>query len=175
MATPAARERDLRATEIDWNTIRHFRPEEWPTGSDGRLVLAHMRAALIERLDGWRAHILGPVVPSPDPEGHVRASGRSRHSLVGPDGPRLSDATDVFVPRGWWGAWVQAQRAGFGGIGLYFDTRLRGEPAVMMHLDLRPMRLLWARVDGVYVYPHRGRESRLRFLQALQEATQRFA
>lgn len=136
----------MRATELDWSKIQRFKPQEWPVGT-----LPMMNANVIEALNKWR-NMLPPshaMNPSPLFEAHVRLSGKSRHSV---EGARLSDATDVFIkPEHLWDAWLAAQQVPeIGGIGLYLDTK----PTTMMHIDCRPVRLLWVRVKGVYTYYH---------------------
>lgn len=43
----------------------------------------------------------------------------------------------------------------FGGVGIYFDTNNNhGKPQPMLHLDLRPVPLIWYRNNGKYFYPY---------------------
>lgn len=87
-----------------------------------------------------------PMTPSPTEGAWGRTSGSpgSRHYAVG----RLSDAGDIFPKKGrvldlWLAAQAFRHRL-IGGIGLYADTRgPDGTPWPMIHLDLRPARLLW--------------------------------
>src|SRR5690606_22508547 len=122
-----------------WTLYPNFSPSEWPAG-----VLANMDARLIPALQRARTESGVRVKPSPVPGAHVRATGPSRHSIQG--GARLSDATDLFIPGGWSDAlafWQAAQRdPEIGGIGLYIN-RQWGGPMPMIHIDLRPQRLLW--------------------------------
>lgn len=131
---------------IDWNLTESFSPGEWPDG-----VLDDMDSNLFHNgLFPLREQFGHSMTPSPLPEGHVRQKGTSRHSIQ--NGTRQSDATDQFIESS---ADVVAkflrvaQRIkAIGGIGAYFDTK----PSVMIHIDMRPERLLWIRVGGDYIY-----------------------
>jgi hypothetical protein len=147
------------AAELDWSTIQRFRAGEWPDGT-----LQHMDGRLIRVLDRIRNRLPKghSMTPSPLRGAHVRESGTSRHSTQG--GRRLSDATDIFMR--WstvWDAWAECLRdPAVGGLGIYVDTFLgdatRTRP--MLHIDLRPERLMWvcwrvtSRVDPFYTYHH---------------------
>jgi hypothetical protein len=175
------------ALDLDWSTIEYFAPTEWPD-HEGASVLAHMDARLILALDELRGRVAPghTLTPSPlarahiRPEQRARASCGGRHSLKDRNGnPRLADATDPFADwQTWWDLWVAAQQCAFGGIGVYFDARLDGAPRPMFHFDLRPQRVLWARItepapDGQarqrYIYPHRSPRERSLFLHVLAE------
>lgn len=137
-------------SEIDWGRTQHFSPDEWPEG-----VLPKMNPELLHELFKLRARVsnYAAMTPSPLPDAHVRATGSSRHSTN--NGQRLSDATDIFLAswKGLWEVLREAQRMNFGGIGVYADTRIAGKPSPMVHLDMRPERVLWLRHSGAqYVY-----------------------
>jgi hypothetical protein len=176
------------ALDLDWSTVEHFAPTEWPD-HERASVLANMDARLIRVLDELRAGLPEghALIPSPLPRAHIRPEQRAkdaggRHALKDRNGkPRLSDATDVFAAWDtWWDIWVAAQQCAFGGIGVYFDTQLGGELRPMLHLDLRPHRFLWARITeragtvGAtyrYIYPSEGLHDRSLFLYVLAEHT----
>lgn len=127
---------------IQW--IRQLQPEEWPNG-----VIEKMDEDLFnECLIPLRQKTNVPFTPSPLVEGHIRTNTESRHSIY----DRLSDATDVFIPSNVQSVSTVMREAlrinKIGGFGLYFDT----SPSVMFHIDMRPERLMWIRVDGEYIY-----------------------
>lgn len=141
--------------------IRHFTPDEWPNG-----VLAHIDPALIGQLDELRERLGRPIYPSPLAGAWTRFDGSStsRHYAVG----RLADAGDVFPEGDIRDAWLAAQALPFGGIGVYFDTTYQHKPWPMLHLDLRPERVLWARIGRTrYIYPARGQAERDLFFDLL--------
>lgn len=145
--------------------LNHFTADEWPAG-----VLHRMQPALIVQLDALRERLGQPIHPSPLPDGWARTTGSttSRHYAVN----RLSDAGDVFPEGDIRDAWLAACgiRA-FGGIGVYFDTHFRGRPWPMLHVDLRPgERIMWARIGGRYVYPHRSPAERDTFFELMNRA-----
>ena len=140
----------MNALAMNWTPIKHFRPVEWPEGA-----LENMEADLIVTIDEIRRELpkTHTLTPSPLKGAHVRLAGsmQSRHYALN----RLSDATDLFA--NWttiWKIWEVAQKhPRVGGIGLYTDT-WSGDPKVtkpMIHIDLRPERLLWVKADE-YVY-----------------------
>lgn len=146
----------MNALEMNWTPIKHFSPQEWPEG-----VLASMEADLIVTIDEIRRALPQDhaLVPSPKRAAHIRTDGSptSRHYVV----DRLSDATDLFAT--WktvYKIWMEVQRhPKVGGIGLYVDTWL-GDSTVtrpMLHIDLRPERLLWVK-SNEYVYLDRDPE-----------------
>ena len=62
----------------------------------------------------------------------------------------------------------------FSGIGVYFDTRNNhGHPQPMLHLDLRPLPLIWYRDNGKYFYTHKDKNffKNLRTLMNLHSTT----
>lgn len=147
----------MRASDLDWSAIKHFTPSEFPDG-----VLDKLDAAIIQKLDAFRAELGCIVRPTPLKEGFVREDGSktSRHYAVG----RLSDAVDVFPSCDAFYALVTAIRCGFTGIGIYFDTHYKGQPRFMLHLDTRPDQLIiWKRGNGSYetIYPRPNEHKRL--------------
>ena len=127
--------------------LDNFHEPEFPSGA-----LRLTDASLLSLLQSLRTQWDQSIHPSRHPDGWARMAGRpsSRHYAVG----RLSDAGDIF-PTGnvinFWQMCVADQSVG--GLGIYFDTR-RGplQPGPMIHIDLRPRRLLWSRIAGVYYY-----------------------
>lgn len=152
------------AAALDFGELDHFSADEFPEG-----VLMRMEADLILGLNEYRETLGHAVVPSPVLGGWYRLDGSvtSRHYAVN----RLSDACDVFprcdirdallVAMGcvWWG-----------GIGVYLDTTgPSGHPEPMLHLDMRPDRVIWMRYEGRYIYPLRSEAERVEFWQRLGE------
>ena len=125
----------MKASELDWDELPNFSPDEWPAG-----VLSQMHEDIIHYVQDVRMHT-GPLYPSPVAGAHVRSSGTSRHSTEG--GERLSDATDLFLEWRHVSDIVAEALAhpGINGIGLY-DAMIfwGGEPGdwAMIHLDARP-------------------------------------
>ena len=115
---------------------------EWP-----RNTLDNMTDSIIKTAKLLRQKSSSPMVPSPDPEAHVRfKNGTSRHD-VGVDGSmRESDATDLFLinnidaARVWNCALAIPE---IGGLGIYFDSQVGGQKRVLFHIDNRPDRLMW--------------------------------
>lgn len=135
----------MKASELKQNDYPNF-PEFKKWGID----LSDVDAALITTLQSIRTTYGIPITPSPLQEAWSRKKGsiKSRHYAVG----RLSDAGDIFPQRERvLDLWLQIQQWGqIGGIGLYVDTKgIDGNPWPMMHIDLRPNRLLWTS-DIVY-------------------------
>ena len=98
-----------------------------------------------------------PMIPSPVEGAWSRVEGsvNSRHYAI----DRLSDAGDLFPARDrLMDVWLYAvQMPELGGIGVYFDTDgIDGSPWPMIHLDLRPTRLLWAcyELGGERIYEY---------------------
>jgi|GEM_PF-1339450 hypothetical protein len=134
----------MKASELKQSDYPNF-PEFKKWGID----LSDVDAALITTLQSIRTTYGIPITPSPLQEAWSRKKGStSRHYAVG----RLSDAGDIFPQRERvLDLWLQIQQRGdIGGIGLYVDTKgVDGKPWPMMHIDLRPDRLLWTS-DIVY-------------------------
>ena len=154
----------MKASEANWGSIQFFDPSEFPQGT-----LEHMDFRVIEVLNRLRIAVGGSLFPSPVFGAHVRHQGNSRHSTQ--EMSRLVDATDFFVSQG------LAQRAyrealkipEIGGLGVYTDMMFRGQQWPMMHIDLRPERMLWVGVGRplTYIYEHRNWE---RYYKKLAEA-----
>lgn len=135
--------------ELDWRDIDHFTPSEFREG-----VIANMAPDFIKDLDGFRDELGCRVFTSPLVGGWVRDYGNStsRHYI---GSGRKSDAGDIFPECDPFYALLVAVKRGFGGIGLYFDTRYNGKPQWMMHLDKRPLDrgvpVIWVRdLNGTY-------------------------
>lgn len=155
----------MKATDLDFSTLRYFAAHEFPSD-----VLDYMDARLIKKLDEFRAALGYGLVPSPLRAGWVRESGStgSQHYIgavrTNADGhkesARLSTAGDLFPVQSCdiRHALMTALRMGFGGIGVYLDTRgPLGTPQYMIHVDIREgAPQLWMRDDGKYIYPYRG-------------------
>ena len=146
----------------DFSHIRYFKPEEFPPGE---LPLADQR--ILSALDAYRGLLGRTIVPSPIKGALARpdASAKgSRHYAIG----RQSDAVDCFPSGNVVDAWRVAVMSGlFGGIGYYLDTML----GPMLHLDLRPERLWWARIKGEYYYPIQAGLNRETFFRGLASAS----
>ena len=115
--------------------------DEWPVKA-----LAFMSGDVIEMAKEIRNLCDTAMVPSPDPEAHVRFTGGSSLHCVGVDGGLKSQATDLFILDNSASArvWLLAQSVTeLGGFGMYFDTHLAGEKQTMIHIDTRTERLLW--------------------------------
>jgi hypothetical protein len=86
--------------------------------------------------------------PSKLYDAHVRTEGNSAHSTQG--GTRLAYGTDMHTK-----TYTNLMKVfsslvanpEVGGIGLYFDTN-----SPMVHMDTRPQRLVWLRINGEYIY-----------------------
>ena len=156
------------ALDRDWDSIKWFTPNEFPKGS-----LENIEAKLIYFLDGYRDLLDEKVIPSPVAAGWYRFDGSmtSRHYAV----RRLSDAGDVFPQCDIRKALVVAMGCPWwGGIGVYLDTTgPSGKPEPMLHLDLRPRRVLWMRVkeNGKerYIYPLRSKQEMQDYMRYLTE------
>jgi hypothetical protein len=144
-----------KASELNFDSIRHFSKSEWPDGA-----LEQMEAKVILTLAEVRAKLPADhrMQPSPVLAAHVRQAGNSRHSTQA--GKRLSDATDIFIPGGWahaHAAWREfTAHPDVGGLGWYLD-RWVGTPSnitPMIHIDCRPQRTMWVCTGGVYTYHH---------------------
>lgn len=157
---------ELSAATLDFAELDHFSRGEFPGD-----VLERVEDELILSLNEYRGRLGYPVVPSPLVEGWYRAEGSetSRHYAVG----RLSDAGDLFPQCDIRRAFLVAQGCEwFGGIGIYLDTNgPDGKPQPMIHLDLRPERIIWMRYEGRYIYPLRSAEEMAEFFKRLDEVS----
>lgn len=114
------------------------------------------------------------MIPSPDPEAHVRfTDGNSLH-CVGADGLGMSHAGDFFGRNDqadkMWAASIANER--IGGVGIYFDTHLNGERRAMYHFDdfeVRKAHVWWVCPNAEkreYIYYHK---DPLAYLRALAD------
>ena len=127
-------------------TPHHHYPN-FPEFGRFNIDLSLVEADLIHVLQHLRSETGIPVTPSPVPGawGRLGGSPTSRHYAVG----RLSDAGDMFPAKGqtlnFWLAAQAFRHRRIGGIGIYADTRgPDGTSWPMVHIDLRPERVLWA-------------------------------
>lgn len=155
---------EMSAAALDFKLIEHFGRHEFPGD-----VLEHVEDDLILGLSEYRDRLGHAVIPSPVVAGWYRKGGSktSRHYAVG----RLSDAADVFPQCSIREAWLTAMGCDWwGGIGVYLDTNgPSGHPQPMLHLDLRPGRVIWMRHKGKYIYPLRSPEEMQAFFELLSE------
>jgi len=128
-------------TKINWP--REFSANEWPSGAIDRMDPKVFNDCLFPL-----RQLLGvPMRPSQLLGAHVRDTGTSRHSNTG---GRLSDATDMHVPKlaDMVRAYSLIRRVpAIGGFGMYWDTN---EP--LIHIDARPDKLCWQRINGKFIY-----------------------
>lgn len=114
--------------------------------------LENTSAELFEVLHELRLEWMEPIHPSRNPDGWARFSGSvtTRHYAIN----RLSDAGDIFPVGNVIAFWQLCLRhPKIGGIGIYFDTKIGIlQPGPMIHIDLRPRKLLWSRIKGKYHY-----------------------
>lgn len=121
---------------IFWDTVNYFTPQEF---SEDPNEFAHPE--LIRRLDFWREEYGYAIEPSKAPGALARTDMGSRTSyhFADPFADIQSRAVDVFPQGSIKRAFLLALMGGFGGVGVYFGkTNNRGEPATMMHVDIRP-------------------------------------
>lgn len=151
------------AQNMKWNS-NHFDQSEFPSNS-----LEHISAKFMRRLFAFRELTGVPMTPSPNPDGWARFTGSkgSRHYAV----RRLSDAGDLFPAEDADIRLLLVQACQmFNGFGFYLDTKLNGKSRTMIHLDQRPMPLVWARYRGEYIYPSNSRKDSDRFFYLLNNA-----
>lgn len=143
---------------IDWNEIKHFRPEEfddpaesgsWKYMDEGTI----WQLEWLRRNTGWaiithnKFGLRGTVCVLP--KGHSKDS---YHYIMKPEGCSAADwhfdtAAD---PRE---QIKHVLRSPFNGIGLYYDGMWNGKPLpVWFHTDRRKRFQIWKRVDGIYTY-----------------------
>jgi len=155
--------------EPNWDKIEYFKKSEFPEG-----IWPDMDRMFMLHVNMFRHRLERRVFPTPIKRGFVRKTGSkaSRHYAVG----RLSDAGDFFPDSSLAEAFETAAELCWGirGIGIYWDTRFRGRPWGMVHLDRRDDRLWWARVtdpDGKkrYIYPSLGGGQRREFYRLLSD------
>lgn len=113
-------------TDALWLKVKHFSPNEaW--GNPNKMCVE-----LIYKLDKYREAIKVPI--------YVHSGTGGTHYLTGEhpkgnaiDGHANIDLLDLYI---------QAERIGFTGIGLYED---------FIHLDMRLKVARWTRIDGKYL------------------------
>ncbi|WP_019024095.1 MULTISPECIES: hypothetical protein [unclassified Thioalkalivibrio] len=136
------------ASDLDWDQVPYFSPWEWPRGEEEGGPLEYQDAGLILLVSEVRQSLPSTHRMDPHPlvGGHWRPSGRSRHSIEGRN-PALSDAIDLYMDWAFvWDAWAAFQRhPDVGAVGIYTDQMYSGTEGdrAMLHIDLRPERLLW--------------------------------
>ena len=148
-----------KAIDLDWSSINHFSPSEWPKDS-----LEHLNADVVLALDELRGRLGKAIYPTPLAGGWYRKRGSktSRHYAEG----RLSDAGDFFTDANTLDALLHiTSMPQIGGVGVYLDTFYRNQSWPMFHIDLRAHdaqspRQFWGRISGVYYYPLRDAGSR---------------
>ncbi len=149
---------------IDWSKIKYFSPD-YPSEAVFKEVEDLIEPGLMSALDEFRDLLGTPIDPSPLKSAWARFDApTSQHYVeVAENGrpTRLSCAGDIFLSCDIRTAFRVAVGCGlFGGIGIYLDTKYNGNPRMMMHLDIRKVKvsLWWARINGVYVYAHKESE-----------------
>lgn len=124
---------------------------------------------LLKNLQLYRDSLGKKIFPSQASGALARFDGRkksmhfvrkqiNRETLIDEDYPaKNSKAIDIFCECLIFEAWTIALSSGlFNGVGVYFDTKNNyGRPQPMLHLDLRPLPLIWFRDNGKYFYPHK--------------------
>lgn len=175
----------MKAADLDFNKISHFKTGEFPvikTGAGVRSVLEFTDANTLRAINKFREKLGHGVSPSPLTAGWVREGGsQTSQHYIGPihldeDGEpqsqRLSTAGDLFPYCDIRQAFMVALGIPeLGGIGIYLDTKgLKGTPQPMVHLDTRPgRRQIWMRYEGRYIYPERGGAEMDEFYRRLGE------
>lgn len=160
----------MQASLLDFENVDHFGRSEFPAD-----VLEYIESDLVLGLSDYRERLGHAVEPSAVVAGWYRAGGseKSRHYIgQGKSSPvRLSDGGDVFPQCDIRDAFLVAMGCDWwGGIGVYFDTNGNdGKPQPMLHLDLRPGRVVWMRHEVRYIYPLRSESERKEFWKLLGE------
>jgi hypothetical protein len=126
--------------------MKYFSEQEFPED------LEYAETELLEKLDQLRGWYNEPIYPSPASGALARFHDEDSQHYAG--GDRKSRAVDWFPGGSYQRAWLLAVTAGFGGVGIYFDTHFRGERHVMLHTDIRDRQpaLIWMRIKGEYFY-----------------------
>ena len=142
---------------IDWGEGKYFSWENFSEDPE-----EHAEPALLYTLDDYRGLLGYPLYPSPVKGGLARFRKSDEGSRHCARNKKRSDASDQFPDQDPARAVLVALTSRlWGGVGLYLDTKLRGIPWPMLHLDLRPLGyghsqrtvLVWIRRDGEYIYP----------------------
>lgn len=126
----------------------------------------NMSRRVLKNIQKYRSMLNCPFSISLNDGALVRYNGRktSEHRVIlnpftlFPE--KLSTVVDGFPDCNIFKAWTIAISSGmFSGVGVYFDTKNNyGKPQPMLHLDLRPVPLIWYRDKGEYFYPHQGKD-----------------
>lgn len=166
----------IPASQIDWNLVTYFGPDEWPDD-----ILEYLDSNLITAINSLRMRSGQRIDPSPLHDGWVRTDGSttSRHYIgKSKDNPdRLSDAGDIFPHGDILQIWrVAVTMDVFGAVGLYTDTIYEDKPWPMLHLDIRARgkgsSVWWLRTGKQYYhFPARGGTDAETFYSALKELT----
>lgn len=160
-----------RAIEVI-KKVDHFSTDEFPkVEKNNKSILEYLSADLLIELGIVRKLHDKVIYPSSLQRGWVRfknVDDDNRHNSIN----RLSDAGDIFPegdPVKFW--FLLQSRPKIGGIGIYFDTKIipNKQPGPMFHMDLRPNRLIWGRVEGEYLYPQYYKKDRKLFFDALSK------
>lgn len=159
----------MKASELKtWPNF--LKPSEFPKDRHGQSVLKFMDSKIIEALIQVRLNANCPVIPSKNPEAHVRFTGSegSQHYAV----DRLATATDFYVPDNRTASTVYEackQVPEIKGLGIYFDWSMK---KVAFHIDIRPtpFRTQWVCPQGLesreYIFLH---HSHVKYYQTLAE------
>ena len=156
------RKHDFPASQLDWNRIQHFSPNEhWGN-------LNYVSGLLVLIIDQFRDYCEIPFYLTPVGEGASYCTkGHFRHSwhYVLPKRHPFALATDFFPQPITKDIYIDiaviASLKGFRGVGVYPDTKDEaiGRGAHLIHLDLRFSKTVyWARIDGKYIYYHSSSE-----------------
>lgn len=144
-------------SKIDWTKIQNFTPDEF---SEYPNIYATPK--LIYSLQGFREILDRPIYPSPARGALARVYETESLHRVDLERHILSRAVDCFPegdPREVFVLSLACQL--WGAVGFYLDTKYKGKPWVMFHLDIRPLGyghskrtvLIWVRDEGKYYYP----------------------
>lgn len=148
------------------DSVDNFSRSEFPD------TVEHCDPDLILKLQDFRERHGRPIHPSRHPKGWGRTKPKYQASqhYADPDEYILGRAMDVFPEGNVLQALTLALELDFGGIGIYFDTRISDlQPGPMLHLDLRPQRVLWCRVNGKYYYPAKDKLQEIKYWSSLAD------
>jgi len=136
-------------SKINEIEMPNFKPNEFPEDPN---LYAHKD--MLISLQETRTRLNKPIIISRANGSLARfgdGSSSSRHYAMN----RYSDAIDFFPDCDPFEAFVVISSIGlWGGIGIYFDTELKGLKKVMFHCDKRRQPLIWFRNNGKYYYPY---------------------
>jgi hypothetical protein len=137
--------------QLDWSKYPDFSPEEFPEDPN-----AYASEYLLATLQSARSALKVPIYPSPAPGALARFDRTTSMHFCDPDKYEYSKAVDFFVAGNPVDAFYKlVMSRTFYRIGVYFDTRYRGQNWVMFHGDNGYSNLtrLWFRDKGKYYYP----------------------